>query len=843
MRTSWIDRQELPPIRRRCTRHDRARRRLCGLAAAMMLARDGHRRHGPRARPGAAPRRPRGRLGALGPRRRRRSSARRTPAARAARQVLEDELPDVLRALHGGGSAATSTRSHALPPDDHRPCAAPGRRAARDLDGARARRSSRSSPGPPRPRPRVESGAASRVTAPRDPATAACTSPCAPSAATARSRPRDRRDGPRSALPKLLAARRRSRTRRPRTAASSTTRASSAASCRDPRARCEHAVGTFSILTLPGDDGDWSLTLFASAGDRPLKALRDPERWTALVRACPSHAHWLDGEPITGVMPMGGVIDRYRAAATAPAAARHRQPRRRVGVHEPVARPRHRARPGARRARCAASCASTTGATWPRRSPPRPSASCCRATDATVARRPRAAGRDQRAAHGERRRPTTRRASPRSPAAMSPRPRRVPRRAGDLSCLALPREVFARPGFAERVLEAARRTRRRRVGPTRDECCVVASRVDTPVSGTRHFPPLAVSFEREGKLSRIHATAAAGVAALATRTRDRRRPRPPHPRRSWTSTPATSRATQLAKLVELGIDRHEIELSKAAGGEGSRSTSRPILSGAQAQELADDGVELEPKEIDGQTVTERATLQAAAGFEVFKQYAGAGGLKEEFPRTARRTRLLAKLVTIGKTTNGQDIVALKLTQRRAAATRDGSKPSTLYIGAQHAREWITPEMNRRLMHYLIDSYSAATAHPPAAQRERAVDRPGRQPGRLRLHVQPGPAAVAQEPARQRRRRHDRPRATASTSTATGLQVGLRQRGLLARPASETYRGPGRELRARDARRSTRSPSASASSSSSTTTRRPSCCSTASAGRSPRRRRTTSSPRR
>ena len=28
----------------------------------------------------------------------------------------------------------------------------------------------------------------------------------------------------------------------------------------------------------------------------------------------------------------------------------------------------------------------------------------------------------------------------------------------------------------------------------------------------------------------------------------------------------------------------------------------------------------------------------------------------------------------------------------------------LYIGAQHAREWITPEMNRRLMHYLLDNY-------------------------------------------------------------------------------------------------------------------------------------------
>jgi hypothetical protein len=31
------------------------------------------------------------------------------------------------------------------------------------------------------------------------------------------------------------------------------------------------------------------------------------------VRACPRHAHWLDGEPITGVLPMGGVLNRQRS--------------------------------------------------------------------------------------------------------------------------------------------------------------------------------------------------------------------------------------------------------------------------------------------------------------------------------------------------------------------------------------------------------------------------------------------------------------------------------------------------------------------------------------------------
>ncbi len=69
---------------------------------------------------------------------------------------------------------------------------------------------------------------------------------------------------------------------------------------------------SFSLLTLPGDADTWSVTVFIFSGDPALKALRDPARWTALVGACPLHAHWLDGEPITEVLPMGGVTNRYR---------------------------------------------------------------------------------------------------------------------------------------------------------------------------------------------------------------------------------------------------------------------------------------------------------------------------------------------------------------------------------------------------------------------------------------------------------------------------------------------------------------------------------------------------
>lgn len=71
-------------------------------------------------------------------------------------------------------------------------------------------------------------------------------------------------------------------------------------------------IGTFSLLTLPGDNGTWSVTVWTSSSDAALKALRDNERYSKVVRACPLHQHWLDGEPITDVLTMAGVVDRYR---------------------------------------------------------------------------------------------------------------------------------------------------------------------------------------------------------------------------------------------------------------------------------------------------------------------------------------------------------------------------------------------------------------------------------------------------------------------------------------------------------------------------------------------------
>jgi flavin-dependent dehydrogenase len=71
--------------------------------------------------------------------------------------------------------------------------------------------------------------------------------------------------------------------------------------------------GTVSSLTLPADNGTWSVAIVAGSRDTALRPLREAERWEAVVRSLPLAAHWLNGMPIDdGVQAMSGLEDRYR---------------------------------------------------------------------------------------------------------------------------------------------------------------------------------------------------------------------------------------------------------------------------------------------------------------------------------------------------------------------------------------------------------------------------------------------------------------------------------------------------------------------------------------------------
>jgi 2-polyprenyl-6-methoxyphenol hydroxylase-like FAD-dependent oxidoreductase len=71
--------------------------------------------------------------------------------------------------------------------------------------------------------------------------------------------------------------------------------------------------GSISVLTLPADNGTWSVTIVASAKDAALRKLTDPAKWQAAVQALPLAAHWIDAEPIDdGVAVMAKLEDRIR---------------------------------------------------------------------------------------------------------------------------------------------------------------------------------------------------------------------------------------------------------------------------------------------------------------------------------------------------------------------------------------------------------------------------------------------------------------------------------------------------------------------------------------------------
>jgi 2-polyprenyl-6-methoxyphenol hydroxylase-like FAD-dependent oxidoreductase len=71
-------------------------------------------------------------------------------------------------------------------------------------------------------------------------------------------------------------------------------------------------MGIFSILTLDGDNDTWSITRYTSSRSKVMRGLRDPATFHRVVAACQMQAHWLDGKPLTPVLPMAGILDRYR---------------------------------------------------------------------------------------------------------------------------------------------------------------------------------------------------------------------------------------------------------------------------------------------------------------------------------------------------------------------------------------------------------------------------------------------------------------------------------------------------------------------------------------------------
>ncbi|MFE0145894.1 M14 family zinc carboxypeptidase [Nonomuraea sp. NPDC059007] len=102
----------------------------------------------------------------------------------------------------------------------------------------------------------------------------------------------------------------------------------------------------------------------------------------------------------------------------------------------------------------------------------------------------------------------------------------------------------------------------------------------------------------------------------------------------------------------------------------------------------------------GQTQLEAAKAQAAGGYTVWKSYTEPGGIADQLRSIANANKDVVKLMSIGKTIQGKDILAAKVTSL-ARILPDGAKPAVFYSATQHAREWIATEVNMRLLKHVV----------------------------------------------------------------------------------------------------------------------------------------------
>lgn len=134
-----------------------------------------------------------------------------------------------------------------------------------------------------------------------------------------------------------------------------------------------------------------------------------------------------------------------------------------------------------------------------------------------------------------------------------------------------------------------------------------------------------------------------------------------------------------------------------------------VLTSRERDRLAGQGVALSLlRNKAGLTVQQQAAAQSAYGFNVWRSYDESGGIRDEIYDIAKKNPSTVKLDVIGHSTQGREILALKVT-KNARVVADGARPGAVYAGGQHAREWIGVEVARRLLHYVVDNYNKNAA--------------------------------------------------------------------------------------------------------------------------------------
>jgi hypothetical protein len=156
--------------------------------------------------------------------------------------------------------------------------------------------------------------------------------------------------------------------------------------------------------------------------------------------------------------------------------------------------------------------------------------------------------------------------------------------------------------------------------------------------------------------------------------------------------------------VIAGLTRAGYDVAATRTAPGGTLEADLVLSPAEVERLSAEGLALSRwTNTEGKTVHQLVAEQAASGYSVWRSYDEPGGLHDELRALAEHHPDVVQYKVIGHSVQGREIAALRVTGT-AAAVPDGARPSVLYLGLQHAREWISGEVVRRLVHSVVDGY-------------------------------------------------------------------------------------------------------------------------------------------
>src|SRR3954449_4392466 len=165
------------------------------------------------------------------------------------------------------------------------------------------------------------------------------------------------------------------------------------------------------------------------------------------------------------------------------------------------------------------------------------------------------------------------------------------------------------------------------------------------------------------------------------------------------------------QLARAGYDLNEV---KSLGKKGGRLVI--VATPQQAAQLRDKGATVQAlSNARAMAAPPSPLTNPTHGYDVFRPWslkpAPCPGtcstpnvpLKAWYHDLASRYPDIVKEETIGQSVLGQPIKAYKVTAD-AKYLRDGSRPVTLFESTQHAREWISAEVNRRLFQWFVDHH-------------------------------------------------------------------------------------------------------------------------------------------